>query len=212
MAQGIRDKVCILGIGCTKFGERFDADSSDLLFEAFKECLEDAHIEKKDIQAAWLGSHIDEVNIGKGGTYAANALHLPLIPVTRCDNFCASGTESFRGAVYAVASGACDIALAMGVEKLKDTGYGGLPNSPIQGQFMAMVGPNITAPGAFAQLTIGYSARNGISMERIKEALTHISWKSHQNGANNPKAHLRKVVAQGADRIGSHGRLSIGSF
>ncbi len=196
MAEGIKDKVVILGMGCTKFGERFEADSSDLLVEAFKECLEDAQIEKKDIQAAWLGSHIDEVNIGKGGTYVSSVLHLPMIPVTRCENFCASGTESFRGAVYAVASGACDIALAMGVEKVKDTGYGGLPNSPAFGQLMVMIGPNATAPGMFAQLATGYSARTGIPMEKIKEAMTHISWKSHQNGAKNPKAHLRKAISK----------------
>ena len=56
-------------------------------------------------------------------------LRLPNIPVTRVENFCATGTEAFRGAGYAVASGAYDIALALGVEKLKDTGYGGLPDS-----------------------------------------------------------------------------------
>ena len=55
------------------------------------------------------------------------ALRLNYIPVTKVENMCATGTEAFRGAVYAVASGACDIALALGVEKLKDTGYGGLP-------------------------------------------------------------------------------------
>ncbi len=166
MAEGIRDKVAILGMGCTKFGERWKADASDLMVEAFIECLEDAGIEKKEIQAAWLGSHIDEVNIGKGGTYLGTVLHLPLIPVTRTENFCASGTEAFRGACYGVASGAYDIALAMGVEKLKDTGYGGLPDSPAFGQLMVMLGPNATAPGMFAQLATAYSAKHGISMEQ----------------------------------------------
>jgi len=198
MAEGIRDKVAILGMGCTRFGERWDADASDLLVEAFTECLEDAGIEKKDIQAAWLGSHIDEVNIGKGGTYVNAVLHLPLIPVTRTENFCASGTESFRGACYGVASGAYDIALAMGVEKLKDTGYGGLPDSPAFGQLMVMIGPNATAPGMFAQLATAYSAKYNIPMERIKEAITHVSWKSHQNGAKNPRAHLRKAIPKEA--------------
>ena len=149
MGDGIRDKVAILGMGCTKFGERFDTGAYDLLLEAYEECMEDAGLEKGDIQAAWLGSHIDEINIGKGGIYAADALHLPYIPVTRTDNFCASGSESLRGAAYAVASGACEIALAMGVEKLKDTGYGGLPNVSVFGQFYTMICPNMTAPGCF---------------------------------------------------------------
>ncbi|RJP33558.1 MAG: acetyl-CoA acetyltransferase [Actinobacteria bacterium] len=196
MAEGIRDKVVILGMGCTRFGERWDMSGGDLLVESFTEALEDAGIEKKDLQAVWLGVHIDEINIGKGGTYASNAMHLPFLPVTRLDNFCASGTEAFRGAVYGVASGACDIALAIGVEKLKDTGYGGLPDSPAFGQEMVMVGPNATAPGMFAQLATAYAAKHKIPMERVKEAITHVSWKSHQNGAKNPRAHLRKAVTK----------------
>ncbi|MHB8781526.1 MAG: acetyl-CoA acetyltransferase [Candidatus Geothermincolia bacterium] len=194
MGAGIRDKVAILGMGCTKYGERWDCDSEDLAVESFTEALADAGIAKGEIQAAWLGSHFDEVNIGKGGNFLGLTLHLPYVPVTRVENFCASGTEAFRGACYAVASGAYDIALALGVEKLKDTGYGGLPNSPAFGQFAAMAGPNATAPGMFAQLATAYAAKHGVPMERIKEAIAHVSWKSHQNGALNPKAHLRKPV------------------
>jgi acetyl-CoA C-acetyltransferase len=187
MASGIRDKVVVLGMGCSVFGERWLDDSSDLLLEAFVECLEDANIEKKDIEAAWIGNHIDEVNIGKGGCYLANALHLPFIPVTRVENFCASGTEAFRAACYAVASGAYDIALAAGVEKLKDVGYGGLPDSPIFGQLSRLLGPNATAPGLFAQLATAYEEKHKIPMDKIKEAITHISWKSHQTALKTRK-------------------------
>ncbi len=56
MAEGIKDKVAIIGMGCTKFGELWDKSPEDLIVEAFKETVEDAGIEKKDIQAAWLGS------------------------------------------------------------------------------------------------------------------------------------------------------------
>ena len=195
MAEGIRDKVVILGMGCTRFGEQWESSPEDLAVEAFKECIEDAGgMEKKDIEAAWLGSHIDEINIGKGGNFLGGALKLPLVPVTRTENFCASGTEAFRGACYGVASGAYDVALALGVEKLKDTGYGGLPDSPAFGQLQAMLGPNATAPGMFAQLATAYSAKYEVPMDRIKEAMAHISWKSHQNGARNPRAHLRKPI------------------
>ncbi len=196
MAAGIRNKVAILGMGCTVFGEHWKLDSSDLLLEAFCECLADAGVEKKEIQAAWIGHHIDEVNIGKGGCYLASTLHLPFIPVTRVENFCASGTEAFRGACYAVASGAYDIALSAGVEKLKDVGYGGLPDSPIFGQLSRLISPNATAPGLFAQLATAYSAKYGVPLDKIKEAITHISWKSHQNGAKNPRAHLRRAVSE----------------
>ncbi len=196
MADGIRDKVAILGMGCTKFGERWDCGPEQLMVEAFQECIKDAGIEKKEIQAAWYGHCYDELGTGKGALGVSMALKLPYVPVTRVENFCATGTEAFRGAVYAVASGAYDIALALGVEKLKDTGYGGLPaidgNS---GSLAGMILPNISAPGAFAQLASAYRAKHNVSYEDLKLAIAHISAKSHDNGAKNPKAHLRKPIS-----------------
>ena len=124
MTTGIRDRVAILGMGCSKFGERWNDNAEDLMHEAFGEALADAGIEKDRIEAAWLATAIEEQHAGKSGLPLAIALRLPYIPVTRVENYCASGSEAFRGAVYAVASGACEVALALGVEKLKDTGYG----------------------------------------------------------------------------------------
>ncbi|MDP2357768.1 MAG: acetyl-CoA acetyltransferase, partial [Beijerinckiaceae bacterium] len=153
MPAGIRDKVAILGMGCSKFGERWDADATDLMVEAYAEALTDAKIETKQIDAAWLATAIEEQHVGKSAVPLAVALRLPFIPVTRVENYCASGTEAFRGAVYAVASGAADIALALGVEKLKDTGYGGLPNAGSGfGSLVWQWFPNGSAPGLFAQL------------------------------------------------------------
>ena len=56
----------------------------------------------------------EEQHVGKSGIPLSVALRLGNVPVTRVENYCASGTEAFRGAVYAVAAGACDIALALG--------------------------------------------------------------------------------------------------
>jgi acetyl-CoA C-acetyltransferase len=162
MASGIRDKVAVLGMGCSKFGERWDAEPSDLIVEAFAECLDDAGIEKDEIQAAWFATAIELAHVGPSGIPLAVALRLPFIPVTRVENFCASGTEAFRGAVYAVASGAVDIALALGCEKLKDTGYGGLPQRT-RGVTNSMYWPNLSAPGVFAQLATGYRGAHGVS-------------------------------------------------
>ncbi|MDH5364991.1 MAG: acetyl-CoA acetyltransferase, partial [Dehalococcoidia bacterium] len=101
---------------------------------------------------------------------------------------------------YAVASGACDIALALGVEKVKDLGFGGLPraNEDIvslgtKGRviFPNWVNPN---PGMFAMMAIRYFERYGLSIEEGKTALAKISVKSHHNGALNPKAHLRREI------------------
>ena len=127
MARGIKDKVAILGMGCSKFGERWDSGAEELMLEAYKECIADAGIDAKQLNAAWFSTAIDEVHVGKSGIPLSTTLRLPNIPVTHVENMCASGTEAFRGACYAVASGAVDFALALGVEKLKDTGYGGLP-------------------------------------------------------------------------------------
>ncbi len=194
MATGIKDKVAIIGMGCTRFGERWDVGAEELMVEAFTECMEDAGIDKKDIQAAWLGTCIDEVNVGKSALPLSVTLRLDKIAVTRVENFCASGTESLRGAVYAVASGAYDICLAMGVEKLKDTGYGGLPASVGGGTLNSQWFPRLTAPGSFAQLASAYAAKYKIPDDELKLALAHVSAKSHANGAKNPKAHLRKAV------------------
>lgn len=193
MPTGIRDKVAILGMGCSKFGERWDMNADDLMVEAFVEALEDASIETKQIDAAWLATAIEEQHVGKSAVPLATALRLPYIPVTRVENYCASGTEAFRGAVYAVASGAADIALALGVEKLKDTGYGGLPQRG-RGTLNNMTWPNLSAPGAFAQLAAAYRSKHGSAAQDLKTAMAHISVKSHDNAAKNPKAHLHNRI------------------
>jgi acetyl-CoA C-acetyltransferase len=195
MASGIRDKVAILGMGCSKFGERWDCDTEDLMVEAFEECLTDAGVGKDQIQAAWLSTAIEEVHAGKSGVPLAMALRLPYIPVTRVENYCASGSEAFRGAVYAVASGACDFALALGAEKLKDTGYGGLPQRS-RGVLNSMWWHNASAPGSFAQLAAAYRAKHGVGKDDLKRAIAHVSVKSHDNGSRNKKAHLQKPITE----------------
>jgi acetyl-CoA C-acetyltransferase len=195
MATGIKDRVAILGMGCARFGERWDAGPEQLMLEAYEEALADAAIETGEIEAAWLGVGYDQMNIGPSGVPLSMALRLPNIPVTKVENFCASGSESFRGAVYAVASGAVDIALAFGFEKLKDTGYGGLP-ARTRGTQFDMIGPSGTPPGFFAQLASSYRAKHGIGKPDLKRSIAHVSVKSHANGAKNPKAHLRKPVTE----------------
>ena len=200
MAKGIKDKVAILGMGCAKFGERWDMDADSLMVEAYQEAMGDAGIDPSQLDAAWLGVAFDSVNIGQSGIPLSVALRLNNIGVTKVENYCASGTESFRGAAYAVASGACDIALAMGVEKLKDTGHGGLPVRT-KGTTYDMIGVAGSAPGNFAQLASAYRATHGVSKEDLKRAMAHVSVKSHANGARNPKAHLRKAQERSIDAL-----------
>jgi acetyl-CoA C-acetyltransferase len=195
--SGIKDKVAIIGMGCTKFGELWDKSAEDLMVEAFKEAIKDAGIETKDIQAAWQGNHYTEVNVGHSALPSSTTLKLPFIPVTHVENFCASGSEAFRGACYAVASGACDIALAIGVEKLKDLGYAGLPDARhvmTLGTLYRIIWPNQTGPGAFAMMATRYFDRYRLDSKEGKRILAQISVKSHHNGALNPKAHLRREI------------------
>ncbi len=97
----IKDRVAVVGMGCTKFGEIWDKDALDLAVDACFEAYEDAGIEPKDIQAVWLG-HAYE---GLTGTRLARALKLDYVPVTHVENLCCSGTDAFRNACLAVASG-----------------------------------------------------------------------------------------------------------
>jgi len=97
MATGIKDKVAILGMGCSKFGERWDCGPEDLMVEAFQECLTDAGIEKNEIQAAWLGSCFDEVNVGKSALPASMALRLPNISVTRVEKLLRKRYRGIQG-------------------------------------------------------------------------------------------------------------------
>src|SRR5258708_3461572 len=157
MASGIKDKVAILGMGCSHFGERWDVGSEQLMVEAFNEALIDADIERREIGAAWLGSALDQANVGNSAIPLSTALRMQGIPVTRVENMCATGTEALRGACYAVAAGAVDIALALGVEKLKDTGYGGLP-VPTKGTTNDLWRPECAAPAGAPLLPAGPKA------------------------------------------------------
>lgn len=194
-AVGIKDKVVVLGMGCSRFGERWDASPEDLMVEAYSEAMQDAGIGPEQLDAAWFSTHMSDVGTGRGGLPMSIALRLPNIGVTRVENFCAGGSEAVRAAVYAVAAGACDIAIALGVEKLKDTGYGGLPVATV-GTYIPQWYPNAVAPANFAQLASAYQHKHRIEPALLKRAIAHVSVKSHANGAKNPKAHLQKIITE----------------
>jgi len=185
--ESIKDKVAIIGMGCTNFGERWDAGAEDLLVEAAYECYEDAGIDPGDIQAAWVGT----VGSGLTGTTLAHPLKLDYVPVTRVENACATATDAFRNACYAVAAGACDIALVAGVEKLKDSGYTGLGGAQAPGSKVEINSP---PPVIFALAAVRYAHHYGMGIEELKRGMARVSVKSHHNGTLSPKAHFRREV------------------
>src|SRR5499426_1112651 len=142
MSVDLRKSVAIVGVGCTQFGELYDQAAEDLLCDAVDEALADAGCERERIEAAWVGS----VASTFGGDALADALKLFGRPITRVQNYCASGMDAFRNACLAVAAGMYDVALAVGFEKMRDSGQRGLGtfgNHPV-------VGYGTTAPSLFA--------------------------------------------------------------
>jgi acetyl-CoA C-acetyltransferase len=190
-SNGIRDKVAIVGMGCTAFGEHWDKGVPDLLIESTQAAMASAGVTRDDIDAYWLGT----MGSGTSGLTLSKALRLSNKPVTRVENYCATGSEALRNACYAVASGAYEMAMAVGVEKLKDSGSSGLVATPVPGDG---TGSDLTAPAAFSLLAPAYAKRYGVDDAELKDVLARIAWKNHYNGARNPRAQFRKEVSQQA--------------
>jgi acetyl-CoA C-acetyltransferase len=187
-SHGIKDRVAIIGMGCTPFGEHWDKSTDDLLVDSCTAAFENAGVEKDAIDAFWLGT----MGSGQGsGLTLSRPLKIDYKPVTRVENYCATGSESFRNACYAVASGAYDIVMAVGVEKLKDSGFSGLTGTPAPHDGTST---SITAPATFSLLAPAYREKFGVSEEEMKDVLTRIAWKNHYNGARNPRAQFRAEV------------------
>ena len=186
MAGSIKDRVAIIGMGCTRFGELWDKGPTDLVVDSVEEAYADAGIEAKDIEALWGGS----IFTAHGGRFFTEALRMQYIPATHVVNACASGQDAIRNAAYAVAAGIYDIVLAIGVEKIKDEGMSGLPGMDNRTHTHAVA----TMPGVFAIMATKYFHRYGLTPEEGKTMLAKISVKSHANGSLNPKAHLRNVL------------------
>jgi acetyl-CoA C-acetyltransferase len=188
--ESIKDKVAIIGMGCAKFGERWDASLDDLAIEAAYEAYDDAGIDPADIQACWFGTMSAPVG-GIGATHASNPLKLRGIPMTRVENWCTTAHEALRNACFGVASGMYDIVLALGVEKLKDTGYPGLGTGRGMGPVLEA---RRTAPGSFGLIATRYFYTYGLSIEEGKATIGKIAVKNHYNGSMSPKAHFRNKI------------------
>ena len=187
-SHGIRDRVAIIAMGCTRFAEHFDKGTDDLLLEATAEAFAGAGIGSDDVDAYWLGT----AQSGMSGMTLARPLKLENKPVTRVENYCATGSEALRQAAYAVSSGAYDVAMAVGVEKVKDSGYQGLNAFPIP---MDGTQRSLTAAAMFSMVAPAYAQRYGVTEDEMRTVLARIASKNHANGARNPKAQFRKEMS-----------------
>lgn len=189
-SNGIRDRVAVVGMGCTKFGEHWGRSIDDLLIDAVGECVASVPgFERDRVDAYWLGT----MGSGTSGMTLSRPLKIDNKPVTRVENYCATGSEAFRNACYGVASGAYDCVMAVGGEKLKDSGYSGLVVPPGTNDGTAA---EPSAPAMFSLLAPAYSKRYGVSDEQLKEVMTRIAWKNHHNGARNERAQFQSEVSK----------------
>lgn len=191
----VAGEVAIIGLGCSKFGENFDKSYFDMMVEAGFEAFADANVEPSDIQGAWLGTafaftyHVE----GNAGTSVAEPLRLRDIPITRVSNYCATGMDAVRNAANAVAAGECDVALAIGVEKMRDV--------PPRGSLVAqayqfghpLYAKGRTAPGNFALLARRYAHMYNVD---IKKYMAKVAVKNHYNGSMSPKAHFQRPITE----------------
>jgi acetyl-CoA C-acetyltransferase len=187
-SHGIKDKVAIIGMGCTSFVEHWDLGLDDLIVNAANDCYSSAGIAKDHVDAYWLGT----AQGGMSGITLARPLQLHNKPVTRVENYCATGSEALRQAAYAVASGAYDVVMALGVEKTKDSGFQGLNAVPPPND-----GTNrtLTAAAMFSMVAPAYAQKFQVEPEELREAIARVAWKNHFNGARNPRAQFRKEVS-----------------
>jgi acetyl-CoA C-acetyltransferase len=159
----MKDQVAVIGVGCTNFGDLYELGYEDLICEAAFQAYADAKIDPQDIQAAYLGTYMPG------------------------ENYCATGTDAFRNACLAVASGTYDVVLVLGAEKLKDRGGRGLPRFG-----HPLLAKGNSAPGLFALAANRYMHTFNVG----RESLAKVAVKNHYNGARNPKAHLRMEITE----------------
>jgi acetyl-CoA C-acetyltransferase len=142
------------------------------------------------------------------GVSLAAPLKLEGKPVTRVENMCATGSEALRQAAYAVASGAYDTAMAIGVEKVKDSGYQGLNAFPIPND-----GTNrtLTAAAMFSLVLPAYAKKYGVDVDELRRVVARIASKNHANGVHNPLAQFRKEMSVDAicNMAAVAGKLSV---
>ena len=183
----MKDRVAVVGIGCTKFGDRYDRTYEELICDAAFEAYADAGVDPSGIQAAYLGTYMPGAGGGKSATALADALKLFGRPITRVENYCATGTDAFRNGCLAIASGVYDVVLVLGAEKLKDRGGRGLPRFG-----HPLLARGNSAPGLFALAANRYMHTFGLT----RETLARVAVKNHRNGKQNPLAHLRTEITE----------------
>lgn len=187
-------KVAVIGVGNSKFGVRNDVNISELAFEAVKPSLEDAGITSKDVEYMALGS------VGAGQWYEEP---LPAVVISeycgltkaglvRCEAACASGSAAFQIAYSVIASGQAEIAMAIGLEKMRE-----IENETVfewigraGSYFWEFHNFGLTFPAYYALFANAYMAKFGAT----EEDLALVAVKNHKYAGMNPVAYLQNKI------------------
>ncbi len=188
--------VAVIGVGLTKFGERWDQSFRQLIAEAGSKAILDANIEGKDIDALYVGSmssgrFIDQEHIGGLVAEVSGFSHLH-IPATRIESACASGGFAVREGYLSVASGLNDIVVVGGIEKMNDvsgTAATDILATASDQEWEAFFGA--TFPALYAMIATKHMHDYGTT----KEQLAQVAVKNHANGALNPYAQYQSPVS-----------------
>lgn len=186
--------MAIIGVGQTRFGEHVNLGAGELFASAFKEAVADAEngFDPRLIQEAYIGTlGVGGGQLGNFSALAGDATGLTGIPITRVENACASSGFAFRSAFLAVASGICEVALAGGIEKMRD-----LPPDRLR-YWLGVSGDTewerlagMTFAGVYALM-----AQRHIHQYGTKEEQLHmVAVKNHKYGTDNPKAQLQRAI------------------
>ncbi len=184
--------VIVAGVGITRFGEHWERGLRELAVEAALKALEDAGIDKKRVDAMWIGNMSAGRFTGQEHLGALIASELGLnIPATRTEAACASGGLAIRHAYLSLLSGKIDCALVIGVEKMTD-----LPTeeatvtlaSAADQEWEAYYG--VTFPGLYAMLARRHMHEFGTT----REQLALVAVKNHEHGSLNPVAQFRNKI------------------
>jgi acetyl-CoA C-acetyltransferase len=182
-------EVAVIGTGMTRFGELWDSSLRDLCVEAGLKALESAGADKLD--SIYIGNMSAGQFVGQEhlGPLMADYLGMAGVPAARVESACASGGMALRSAFFEVASGASDLVLAAGVEKMNDGAdvTGVLATASDQ---EAEVYYGVTFPGLYAMVARAHMEKYGTTVEDM----SWVSVKAHRNGARNPNAQFRRLV------------------
>lgn len=187
-------KVAIIGVGNSKFGVRSDVNIAELAYEAVKPSLEDAGLLPKDVEYVAVGS------VGAGAWYeellpavvTSEYCGMTGAGLVRCEAACASGSAAVFTAYSAITSGQAEIAMALGVEKMREI------DTATAMEWIGRAGYylwefhnfGITFPAYYALYANAHMAKYGTT----EEDLAMVAVKNHKYGSMNPLAHLHNKV------------------